>query len=359
MFVPAPNGTNLSATIYVCRPVVAPAWIGTANYPGNSLTAFNGAPEQYASGNGSALGPVPSISSQTCSFNTTGGTGGTPQLTPGTKVGVFRNNTSFLEDSNGNEQVDPSPTDAFITTFNPSLPGGPKPGDLAVTGDWNGNGKWGVGIYRSGVWYIDTNKDGIWDAGDLGFPSGVGYGGIAGDVPVTGDWTGLGKSCIGVFRQGFLWLLDLNCNGVLDATPTDAAFGFGGIQGDMPVTGNWVGGAGSVTRVGIVRDYVVPGQSTPAPGSVPFLWIFDSANPNAGNAASAHPPAIGAFPFGGIAGDVYVTGDWLNTGAYRAGIYRGGAWILDTGVNGATVHTADTFFGFGGLSGDQAITGKW
>ena len=146
-----------------------------------------------------------------------------------TKVGVFRNGNSFLEDSNGNRQYDTTDTD--ITTFIP--PGGFKAGDLPVTGDWTGNGHWKVGIYRpsTGTWWLDANNDGVLDAGDFTYQ----FGGIAGDVPVVGDWTFSGKSCIGIFRHGFFWVLDLNCNGAFDDTPTDAAFPFGGLTNDVPV----------------------------------------------------------------------------------------------------------------------------
>jgi len=50
-----------------------------------------------------------------------------------------------------------------------------------------------------------------------------------------------------------------------------------------------------------------------------------------------------------------VTGDWLGTGTWHAGIYRGGSWIEDT--TGA--HTADTFWQFGGIANDQPLPGKW
>jgi len=39
--------------------------------------------------------------------------------------------------------------------------------------------------------------------------------GQAGDIPIAGDWTGSGKSKVGVFRNGF-WILDMNGNGLFD-----------------------------------------------------------------------------------------------------------------------------------------------
>jgi hypothetical protein len=228
-----------------------------------------------------------------------------------------------------------------------------------VTGDWTGNGHWKVGIYRpsTGTWWLDANGDGVLDAGDFTYQ----FGGIAGDIPVTGDWILQGKTCIGIFRSGYVWLLDLNCNGTYDGAPADAFFPFGGLTGDVPVTGEWV--PGQPTRVGVVRAYapggVVGACSASTNAGCPFFWVFDIANPNAGASAAAHQPAPGAFAYGGLFGDVFVTGDWLSTGAVRAGVYRQGIWLLDEGLNGPTYHTYDTFFGYGGLPGDIPIVGKW
>ena len=180
-------------------------------------------------------------------------------------------------------------------------------------------------------------------------------------MPVTGDWTLAGKSCIGVFRSGFVWLLDLNCDGVYDGTPTDAFFPFGGLTNDVPVTGNWV--AGQPTRVGVVRAYapggVVGACNASTNTGCPFFWVLDGANPNAGPLASTHQPSPGAYAYGGLFGDVFVTGDWLAVGYTRSGVYRQGIWLLDEGLNGAGNHTYDTFFGYGGVAGDVPVTGKW
>ena len=72
---------------------------------------------------------------------------------------------------------------------------------------------------------------------DLAFP----FGGISGDVPVVGDWNGDGTSKVGVFRQGFFWVLDANGNHQFDGTGPgqDFAFAFGGLSGDKPVVGKW------------------------------------------------------------------------------------------------------------------------
>jgi hypothetical protein len=69
------------------------------------------------------------------------------------------------------------------------------------------------------------------------------------------------------------------------------------------------------------------------PQGDPFYWVLDAGAANAGNLPANHPAAAGAFPFGGLAGDLFVTGDWHNIGISRAGVYRSGVWIPD--VNGA------------------------
>ena len=39
------------------------------------------------------------------------------------------------------------------------------PGWTSVLGDWNGDNKTEIGIYKDGTWYLDYNGNGFWDAG--------------------------------------------------------------------------------------------------------------------------------------------------------------------------------------------------
>jgi hypothetical protein len=256
-------------------------------------------------------------------------------------------------DSNGNWAYDVG-TDRFFSTFNQGLPnGGALAGDIAVSGDWTGDTRYKVGVYRpsTGQWFLDSNNDGQWNVGDANYPNGYNFGGLSGDLPVVGDWSGLGKSCIGIYRSnGSVWLLDLNCNGAFENTPTDAFFPFGGIAGDVPVVGAWTGGT---TRVGVVRKYTPPGTNTPV--GDPFFWVFDASDANAGNTPANHPTAAAPFPFGGLPGDQFVSGDWQGTGTWHAAVYRQGTWLLD--LRGA--HLYDTIYQFGGLPTDKPVTGKW
>ena len=79
---------------------------------------------------------------------------------------------------------------------------------------------------------MPTETDAI-DAGDSVFP----FGGYPGDVPLAGDWNGNGISKVGIFRQGFLWVLDANGDQQIDAG--DYVFAYGGFMGDKPVVGKW------------------------------------------------------------------------------------------------------------------------
>jgi hypothetical protein len=61
--------------------------------------------------------------------------------------------------------------------------------------------------------------------------------GLAGDVPVVGDWTGSGRTNIGVFRRG-TWFLDLNGNGRFDGCGIDACIDTGAAHDRNPL-GDW------------------------------------------------------------------------------------------------------------------------
>jgi len=105
------------------------------------------------------------------------------------------------------------------------------PGDIPVTGDWNGDGFTEIGVLRGNLWYLDLNGNGMWDPGvDRTFNFG-----IPGDIPVTGDWNGDLITDIGTFNDGD-WIIDSNGNGNHD--DSDETFTLGA-SGDIPITGDW------------------------------------------------------------------------------------------------------------------------
>jgi protocatechuate 3,4-dioxygenase beta subunit len=115
--------------------------------------------------------------------------------------------------------------------------------DVAVTGDWNGDGIFNVGVFRKGVWYLDMDGDGRFAANDLVIQYGQ-----EGDLPVVGDWTGDGTTKVGVYRNG-TFHLDTNNDHKLNAG--DKTFQLGR-PGDRPVAGDWTGDG--IDKVGVYED---------------------------------------------------------------------------------------------------------
>jgi hypothetical protein len=161
-----------------------------------------------------------------------------------TNIGVFRDGAWYL-DFNGNGSWDPGVDKKFsVHSFG-------NPNDIPVTGDWNGDGKTNIGVFRKGSWYLDFNGNGKWDPGvDIAIP--VHSFGNPNDIPITGDWNGDGITNIGVFRNGE-WYLDFNGNakwdpGVDKAIPIHSL----GNPNDIPITGDWNGDG--ITNIGVFRN---------------------------------------------------------------------------------------------------------
>ena len=239
-----------------------------------------------------------------------------------TKIGVFRNSHGWFLDASGNGAWSAAEDTAY---------GFGMAGDVPVTGDWNHDGKTEIGVFRSGHgWFLDSSGNGAWSAAE---DTAYGFG-MAGDVPVTGDWNHDGKTEIGVFRSGHGWFLDTSGNGAWGAG--DTTYGFG-MTGDKPVTGDW--NHDGTTEIGVFRN--------------DHGWFLDSSGNGAWSAAEDT-----AYGFG-MTGDMPVTGDWNHDGTTEIGVFRNGhGWFLDASGNGAWSAAEDTAYGFG-MTGDVPVTGKW
>jgi hypothetical protein len=189
-------------------------------------------------------------------------------------------------------------------------------GDVPLIGDWTGLNDPKIGIYRQGLWYLDLNGNGKWDGC---YPQGADacfgpFGGYGGDRPLVGDWNAMGKSKVGIYRQG-MWYLDLNGNGRWDGCEVDACLGpFGGVEGDRPVTGDWNGDG--IAKFGIYRH---------------GMWYLD-LNGNGEWDGCEEDACIG--PFGGEGTDQPMAGDWTGSGVTQIGFHRNGVWHLDWNGNG-------------------------
>lgn len=86
-----------------------------------------------------------------------------------------------------------------------------KSGDVAIAGDWNGDGIDNIGLYREGLWILDTNGDGRLDQQDAQFTMGE-----PGDRPIVMDTNGDGIDELGVYRLGEIWV-DIDHDRELDA----------------------------------------------------------------------------------------------------------------------------------------------
>lgn len=244
------------------------------------------------------------------------------------KVGVVQAGNWYI-DADGNGQWDGPPSDKQFTFAAGA-------GDIAVTGDWNGDGRIKAGVYHNGFWLLDYNGNGVWDG--VGVDRFIALGGNgAGEVPVVGDWNGSGTTKVGVYYKGF-WLLDYNGNGQWDGTSGgDRFIALGGGAGETPVTGDW-NGDGRV-KVGIFLN---------------GTWSLDYNGNGVWDAADK------TYSFSAGAGDVPVVGDWTGTHTAKIGVYHAGFWLLDLNGNGQWDGTAtDKFIALGGNPGETPVVGDW
>ena len=193
--------------------------------------------------------------------------------------------------------------------------------DVPIAGDWNGDGRAGIALFRGSnrTFYLDYDNTG--GAAD----ETVRYG-ARGDRPVAGDWNGDGRADIGVFRPSKArFLLDTGRDGLTDSSVTY------GRSTDLPVTGDW-NGDGRDT-IGVFR----PRGHT---------WYLDSNNDGKSDLVINY----------GRATDQPVVGDWNGDGVDTIGVFRPstGTWYLDYDNNG----TADETVRYG-VAGDRVVAGDW
>lgn len=242
------------------------------------------------------------------------------KISPGWMAGVFLSGTWYI-DRNRNDGYDGTAAGDETFSFG-------QAGDIPVVGDWTGSGTMKIGVFRSGQWLLDRNGNGVWDGvagGDCLYTFGQ-----AGDIPVVGDWNGNGKSKIGVFQAGY-WMLDVNGNGTWDGTSGgDSAFWLGN-SSYTPVVGDWTGSGTS--KIGVFLN---------------GTWYLDTTGDGQWSQAA----------YFGQAGDIPVVGDWSNSGTSCIGVFRNGYWII--AMDGAWTYdgvgTGDSAFWLGNSSFTPVLT---
>ncbi len=205
-------------------------------------------------------------------------------------------------------------------------------GDFPVAGDWDGDGRDEIGVWRpsNGLFYLDIDGDRAWDRGDSVRSFGIGT-----DLPLIGDWNGDGVDDIGVWRPSKRsFYLDANGSGVWDAGDAIVPFG---LSGDMPLAGDWNGDG--IDEVGVGR-----------PGTGRFFLDFNGNDRwDMGDMACSY----------GIASDIPLAGDWNADGADEIGVWRPSQhrFLLDSNGD-CRWDPGDTGVTFGYRT-DTPATGRW
>ncbi len=138
--------------------------------------------------------------------------------------------------------------------------------DKPVIGDWNGDGKDKIGVYRNnGFFLLDQNGNRFWDGNiiDSNFAS------VSRPIgPVSGDWNQDGIDDVGVVR-GKVWFLDRNGNRQWNGGVIDLTFSFGNTT-DVPIVGRWAPKGFIATSAAPVAPLSSPVvQGTPAVSQSP------------------------------------------------------------------------------------------
>jgi hypothetical protein len=252
------------------------------------------------------------------------------------KLGSYRHATgSFYLDYNGNGQWDGCGIDRCIAW-------GGDPSDVPIVGDWSGDQRMKVGVYRkaTGIWYLDYNGNGVWDG--CGIDACFAWGGDPSDVPGVADWTGDGTMKVGVYRKATgYWYGDPWGTGVWYGCDLEICVHFGGEATDVPVLGDWTGDG--AIKLGIYR-------------AATGMWYLDM-NQNGEWDGCAIDKCVQI----GLNGDIPIVGDWNGSGSGKVGVFRpsDGTFYLDYNGNGVWDGCGTDKCLSIGMAGDVPLVGKW
>jgi hypothetical protein len=212
-----------------------------------------------------------------------------------------------------------------------------QPGDVFLSGDWNGDGSDTPGVYRrragtSALWILSNSTTG---AGPL---ISFAFGASDTDFPVVGDWFHNGSDTAGVLRPDpgggpntyFLAHADVDGGG------NPLTFTYGNL-GDRPIAGDW--NNDGTDTIGVYR----------VPMTGPQFIEADANQTITGGTT---------VDFGDL-GDTPLAGDWNGDGIDTPGVFRAvaavGRWgFLTANASGSLVDG----FGYGNAD-DTPVVGDW
>jgi serine-aspartate repeat-containing protein C/D/E len=190
-------------------------------------------------------------------------------------------------------------------------------GAFHLAGDFNGDGRDELALFKDGEWLLDINGNGVWDRGDLWARLGD-----QGDLPVVGDWDNDGKDDIGIF--GPEWDGD---DEALESEPglPDPENRLVSRPKNLPPRDEKLG-----------RDRLMQRSVAGEPRSDVIDHVFRF----------------------GTNEDQPVSGDFNGDGVSTLGIFSNGKWRIDVNGDGRFSESDDSFFDFG-KPGDIAVVGDF
>ncbi len=205
-----------------------------------------------------------------------------------------------------------------------------NPGWLPISGDWDGSGTDGLGIYNvtTGAFFLANSfpdQPATPLAAEYSFFMSVDG---ADFWPVAGDWDGDGSDGVGIVNKttGAMFLVDDVVSGGLSGAFLGSDYGLFMIEAMsdwLPIAGNWNGTGGD--GVGIYNT-ITGAQflANDAAQSLPATFL------GADYGLFMSPDGADYYP---------ITGDWEGTGADGTGIWNiaGGAFFLANDATGAAL----------------------